>query len=97
VACDIYVGNQSREGATQNVKAWIGTVQGTAIPMKVIVKHTMSRPGATLSRTQTMVIKNLKANVPVANSVFSVPKDYKIATGSSAPSSMPGPPGAGRP
>jgi outer membrane lipoprotein-sorting protein len=93
LACDVYVRNESKEGESRNVKAWIGTVQGTSVPMKVILKHTVSRPGVSIMRTQTMVIKNLKANVAVADSLFTVPKEYQIKTASGGRPAMPGIPG----
>jgi len=97
IGCDVYSASKSgKDGNSASFKAWIGTVTGVPIPMKVVIKHSMVKPGATMTGTQTMTITNLKTNVAVADSQFAIPKDYKIATGSSGPS-MPGLPRPGKP
>jgi outer membrane lipoprotein-sorting protein len=94
IACDVYVGSEKREGSSSSIKAWIATVQNTVFPMKVEIKQSVNRPGASLASSQTMMVKNLRTNVSIPDSRFAVPKDYKIAT-SAQP--MPGIPRPGRP
>jgi hypothetical protein len=96
-ACDIYSGSKSEHSNTASFKAWIATVAGVPIPMKVLIKHSMVKPGASMTGTQTLTITNLKTNIPIADSQFVVPKDYKISTGSAGGPPAPGLSRPGRP
>jgi outer membrane lipoprotein-sorting protein len=96
VPCDVYLGTEKKGSDSASIKAWIGTVQGTPLPMKVVLKESVSRPGASLARTKTMTIKNLKQGIAIADSRFVVPSGYKIATASGPGAPVPGVPGTGR-
>jgi outer membrane lipoprotein-sorting protein len=97
VGCDVYSASKSsKDGNSASFKAWIGSVSGVPIPMKVVIKHSMVKPGATMTGIQTLAITHLKTNIAIADTQFAVPKDYKIATGPSG-SPMPGLPHPGKP
>jgi outer membrane lipoprotein-sorting protein len=96
-ACDIYAGSKSENGSTKSFKIWVATVAGVSLPMKFVKKESMVKPGVSVSGTETVTITNLKTNVPIADSQFVVPKDYKIATGSPGGPPVPGMPRPGRP
>jgi outer membrane lipoprotein-sorting protein len=80
VPCDVYIRSAAEQGTSESIKAWIAMVQDTPLPIKVVMKRSMSRPGAQMAQTHTFTIRNLKTNISVADAQFAVPKGYKLGT-----------------
>lgn len=89
--CDIYVRKEAGDGGNNaSIRAWITRTLKPPMPLKVVRTVTMQRPGASLTRTTTVRLRNVKLNVPLADSLFVLPAGLKIVD---APTGMPGGPG----
>jgi outer membrane lipoprotein-sorting protein len=86
--CDVLTSTESQGQASRTITVWLPQQMSPRFPLKAILSDKLNKPDANLEQDVTITLSDIKLNVPVPASVFSVPADYQIKTVS--------PPAAGR-
>jgi len=88
--CDVYSKTMTEGQASRTITVWMPQNMSPKIPLKAIMADKMTQPGATMERSVTVTLSNVKINPAIPASVFAIPVGYKIEvarskTGGKAP------------
>lgn len=84
--CDVHSKSMSKGEASRSITVWVPQSKvEPRIPVKAIMEDKMSRPGATMTKSVTVTLSNLRLQTAIPPSTFAVPAGYKITVGKPAP------------
>jgi outer membrane lipoprotein-sorting protein len=78
--CDVYTKSASKEGAKRSITVWMPQTLNPKFPIKAVKTDNVTKPGATVSQTDTITLSKVTVNADIPVSLFSV-AGYKLAEG----------------
>ncbi len=97
-ACDVLTNTETNPaGAARTVRVWIPQKMTPSFPIKAVVTDRLVKPDVKINQTMTITLTQIRLGQTIPATTFTVPSDYKIATGSPRPpGGAPGGVGGGR-
>lgn len=84
-ACDVYSKSVTKEEASRSITVWMPQKMDPQFPVKAVMTDKIAKPGATVEKTVTILLSEIRLNEPLAASMFAVPVGYKIVAAPSRP------------
>ncbi|MGV3721617.1 MAG: LolA family protein [Actinomycetota bacterium] len=78
--CDVYTKSAAKDGAKRSITVWMPQTLSPKFPIKAVKTDNVTKPGATVSQTDTITLSKVVVNANIPASLFSV-AGYKVVEG----------------
>lgn len=78
--CDVYTKTAAKDGAKRSITVWMPQTLNPKFPIKAVKTDNVTKPGATVSQTDTITLSKVTVNKDIPASIFAV-TGYKLTQG----------------